>query len=233
MTNDNLSSPDTPEVVKVHYLGDSYEEYMAGFTSEQDGITGGGGFVGRANEKEESRSNVGVIAGTVTAMVCLLLLALLFAGRKRMRSQSKDDGDNEDFEQDLDDDLDDLVAGIDGAATSRNFTIDPPGAFHLGNHHYTSDGVRYFSPQCAMCLTAKANGSLDRKEENAHDFDDTLSYDFNAARKFTDFNSNDLGRYHSSMHVRCCKSTTCQGCKDNLEGVVFVTTQKEQREIML
>jgi hypothetical protein len=84
-----------------------------------------------------------------------------------------------------------------------------------------------------MCLTAKANGSLDRKEENAHDFDDTLSYDFNAARKFTDFNANDLGRYHSSMHVRCCKSTTCQGCKDNLEGVVFVTTQKEQREIML
>jgi hypothetical protein len=34
----------------------------------------------------------------------------------------------------------------------------PDGHFHLGNHHYTADRVRYWSPHCALCIPAKASG---------------------------------------------------------------------------
>ena len=54
-----------------------------------------------------------------------------------------------------------------------------------------------------------------------------LSFDLEAATKFTDFNSNDLGRYHSSMHVRHCKSTTCAICIKE-KGVFFVKSRKDE-----
>jgi hypothetical protein len=72
-------------------------------------------------------------------------------------------------------------------------------------------------------LDQQANELSDGEDE--HDFDE-LSYDLNATKKLSDFNIHDLGKHHSSMHARECKSTTCQGCKDNLNGVVFIHSKK-------
>jgi len=50
-----------------------------------------------------------------------------------------------DAEQSLDDGLDDIINNIDSAVAAidrRNFVVYPPGAFHMGNHHYMKDGVR-------------------------------------------------------------------------------------------
>jgi hypothetical protein len=145
------------------------------------------------------------------------------------------DDDNND---DLDAGLDDIINNIDGVADAhdrRNFVVDPPGAFHMGKHHYTGDGVRYFSPLCEQCIAARADAdgvvalAVNGNEYDDLDLNDTnndLSFDLEAATKFTDFNSNDLGRYHSSMHVRHCKSTTCAICIKE-KGVFFVKSRKE------
>ena len=146
------------------------------------------------------------------------------------------DGENND---DLDAGLDDIINNIDGAAGAhdrRNFVVDPPGAFHMGKHHYTGDGVRYFSPLCEQCIAARADAdgvvalAVNGNEYDDLDLNDTnndLSFDLEAATKFTDFNSNDLGRYHSSMHVRHCKSTTCAICIKE-KGVFFVKSRKDE-----
>ena len=153
-------------------------------------------------------------------------------------------GQSPDTDQSLDDGLDNIIRNIDGATDAhdkRNFVVDPPNAFHLGNHHYTADGVRYFSPLCEQCVAARADEDGVLALAAIHDEDEEeestgaggrglsstdLSFDLEAATKFTDFNSNDLGRYHSSMHVRHCKSTTCNICQRE-KGVFFVKARKE------
>lgn len=237
MDNDDLLNSTTiPEVIRVRYLDNvTFDEYMGGFTSQDGGIV--------VWKTEEEGENLGVIVGSLVGVICLILLALLLIQRRRKRKQMREAQEAalrrkqaimaKEMELDLDDDLDDLVAGIESSTAKRsaNAATDPDGHFHLGNHHYTADGVRYWSPNCALCIAAKASGALDQEEneledgEDEHDFDE-LSYDFNATKKFTDFNIHDLGKHHSSMHVRECKSKTCQGCKDNLNGVVFIQSKK-------
>lgn len=251
MENDVLLNSTTiPEVIKVRYINNrTFDDYMGGFTSEDGGI-----IVVEAGGKNNKTA---AILGSLVGIICLIILALLFLHSKRRRKQLREAQDEalrrkraiqeKELELDFDDDLDDLVADIDGATAMRsaNLGSDPEGHFHLGNHHYTADGVRYWSPNCALCIAAKASGALDKQESNdleegedEHSFDE-LSYDLNATKKFTDFNIHDLGKHHSSMHVRECKSTTCQGCKQNLNGVVFVQSKKptpkpnEKRSIML
>ena len=45
MENDDLISPNMPEVIKVAYLGDSYDDYMAGFVVGESELAKGGGVV--------------------------------------------------------------------------------------------------------------------------------------------------------------------------------------------
>ena len=101
-----------------------------------------------------------------------------------------------------------------------------------GKHHFTSDGVRYFSPLCQQCIAARADANgvdtlnvINADDESNPDLNDVndLSFDLEAATKFTDFNCNDLGRCHSSIHVRQCKSTTCTTCQKE-KGVYVVNS---------
>jgi hypothetical protein len=235
MDNDDLlNATIMPEVIKVRYLAnETFADYMGGYTSQD------GGIVVVGNKRE---ANIGAIIGSLVGIICFIILALLLLHRNRKRRQLREAQEeaarrkqsimNKEMELDLEDDLDDLVADIESSTAKRSATAtDPDGHFHLGNHHYTADGVRYWSPHCALCVAAKANGLLDQPEneledgEDEHDFDD-LSYDLNATKKFSDFNIHDLGKHHSSMHVRTCKSKTCQGCKDNSNGVVFIHSKK-------
>lgn len=240
MDNDDLLNSTTiPEVVKVRYLAnETFDDYMGGFTSQDGGII--------VVDAEKEKSNIGAIIGSLVGAVCLILLALLFVQQRRKRRQLREAEEEtrrrkqaimaKEMELDLDDDLDDLVADIESSTAMRSANTD--GHFHLGNHHYTADGVRYWSPTCALCVAAKASGALDRAEndigngEDERDFDE-LSYDLNATKKFTDFNIHDLGKHHSSMHVRECKSKTCQGCKDDLTGVVFIQSKRPENKSII
>ena len=251
MDNDDLLNVTTiPEVIKVNYLDNkTYDDYMGGFTSQDGGII----VVGSGKEEK----NTAAIIGAFVGVVCFILLALLLLYRNRKLKQNRQAQEEalrrkraieeKEMELDLEDDLDDLVENIESSTAMRsaNLATDPEGHFHLGNHHYTADGVRYWSPACALCVAAKASGALDQEEkdlekgEDEYDFDE-LSYDLNATKKFTDFNIHDLGKHHSSMHVRECKSTMCQGCSRNLKEVVFIQSQKtpsrpksDKKEIML
>jgi hypothetical protein len=243
MDNDSLLNSTTiQEVKQVRYLNETYEDYMGGFTWKEGGAVIGTGGSGTALEKSH---NIGAIVGALLGVLCLVLMLSFLLVRRIRHTKQVQEAEEErlrkhkeslarDMEWDLEHDLDDLVAGIDVASARRqaNLSGDPEGHFHLGNHHYTADGVRYFSPNCTLCVTAKASGALDVPErpteivEDKNDFDEELSYDLNAAKKFSDFNSHDLGKHHSSMHVRQCKSKTCQGCAEKLNEVVFIQSKQ-------
>ena len=85
MEEDNLLSPTMPEVIKVKYLDNSYEDYRAAYSVESLGLTeskddeaGGGG-----------QASLGVILGSVFgALLLLILLVLLCVRLRRARSGS-------------------------------------------------------------------------------------------------------------------------------------------------
>lgn len=183
---------------------------------------------------EKNSSGKHAALGTTGAVMGGLFL------RKKKKKKTEEPvqrGASDTTESNLDDDLDVIINNIDGTSDGQDrriFVVDPPGAFHLGKHHYTGDGMRYFSPLCQQCIAARAdaNGVVTLNAINADDDEgsnpdltdaDNLSFDLEAATKFTDFNCNDLGRCHSSIHVRQCKSTTCTTCKKE-KGVYFVNS---------
>ncbi len=185
-----------------------------------------------SNEGDEKNSSGKLAVFGVTGAV---VGGMLLRKKRKNRTESSDRNTDPDAELNLDDDLDDIINNIDGSTEvqdRRVFVVDPPGAFHLGQHHYTSDGVRYFSPLCQKCIAARADANgvvtlnaVNADDESNPDLTDAndLSFDLEAATKFTDFNCNDLGRFHSSIHVRQCKSTTCTTCQKE-KGVYFVNS---------
>eukprot|EP00580_Thalassiosira_gravida_P006946 CAMPEP_0201630184 /NCGR_PEP_ID=MMETSP0493-20130528/4591_1 /ASSEMBLY_ACC=CAM_ASM_000838 /TAXON_ID=420259 /ORGANISM="Thalassiosira gravida, Strain GMp14c1" /LENGTH=291 /DNA_ID=CAMNT_0048101297 /DNA_START=17 /DNA_END=892 /DNA_ORIENTATION=- len=226
--------------------------------------------VGKQGDEENSSSTRKGLGAMSTLLAAPLLLKSLSFRKKKKPTEEETSslvhlasitgrsyGNSPDTEQSLDDGLDSIINTIDSSTDTqdrRNFVIDPPGAFHLGNHHYTGDGVRYFSPLCDLCIAARAdaNGLMalsainedgdDDNDDNDDDDDhypetsiddsvgfvenDDLSYDLEATKMFADFSTHDLGKFHSSMHVRYCKSTTCTICQRE-KGVHFVKARKE------
>jgi len=217
------------------------------------------------SSRRAGNKSAGVMAAMGAVGGCLAAPFLLRPCKKKGKNTGSEDDDNQfahlesitgryygahdspdDAEKSLDDGLDNIINNIDNATDAqdrRNFVVDPPGAFHLGNHHYTSDGVRYFSPLCELCIAARADAdgvvaldAINQEDDEEEDDDGSkssrtglhsgdLSFDLEATKKFTDFNANDLGRYHSSMHVRHCKSTTCDLCRRE-KGVFFVKSRE-------
>ena len=62
-----------------------------------------------------------------------------------------------------------------------------------GKHHFTSDGVRYFSPLCQQCIAARADANgvvtlnaINADDESNPDLNDVndLSFDLEAATKW-------------------------------------------------
>ena len=224
MDNDELLNSTTiPEIIKVNYKhDDTFDNYMGGFTHQDGGIV-------VAPEKNQSSSSA--IFASLVGLVCMTMLTLLLLHKKHKRAHAREEeirrlqaARAREMEAYLEDDLDGLVADIDGA-TAKSIS-DFEGHFHLGKHHFTADGVRYWSPTCAFCIAAKASTKDLKAGKNKRD-DDELSYDLNAMKKFTDSNIHDLGKHHSSMHVRECKSKICQGCSNDINSVVFIQSTKQ------
>ena len=231
MTNDALLSPDSPEVVKVKFLGESYDDYVVGIPGE----LGATGLPKDSTETGMVGSKKIPTALLLTFGLLSIMISICWFVKRRMSTESKEELDTQGEDSDLEDDLDDVINRINdiGDQPQTCFAVDPPGAFHMGAHHYTEDGVQYKSLSCAQCQTSNlaAGGILGRmittqEDVSGMDLNDKndLSFDLDLATNFIDFSRNDLGRTHSSINVRHCKSATCEICK-KAAGVVFVKSQ--------
>mmetsp|Transcript_14126 Transcript_14126/g.23188 ORF Transcript_14126/g.23188 Transcript_14126/m.23188 type:complete len:841 (+) Transcript_14126:122-2644(+) len=236
MTSDALLNPSVPEVVKVKYLGESYDDYVENVPGGASGAGATGLPENDLTGTETQGKKIGLaIALSAVAVLSLLLLALCCL-KRRMSKGSKSELDTHGEDSELEDDLDDVIDRIGGIGNEPQTTLahDPPGSFHMGKRHYTVDGVSYKSLSCAQCQGVKATtgilGRMSTTQEEVNDLDlndkNDLSFDLDLATNFLDFSRNDLGRCHSSMNVRHCKSATCTICK-KAGGIVFVKPHNE------
>ena len=251
MASNDLLSPEIPEVVKVKYLGESYDDYVDGLpggsSGGQQGNTSGAGTEPGATTLPDDVTGTGTpgdrglplaVSAILVALFALILLALWYV-KRRMNKDSKDELDTHGEDSDLEDDLDDVITRIGGIGNQpqTTFANDPPGSFHMGSHHYTEDGVQFKSLTCAQCQASQSTNAIgilgrmiSTQEEEVNDLDlndkNDLSFDLDLAKNFVDFSRNDLGRTHSSINVRHCKSVTCEICKKT-GGIVFVKSQNE------
>ena len=218
MSSGELTSIDTVE--KVTYLGSDMEDVIAalgpiGPVDQVDGIN-----KDLEGEKQtgDDNDNVGTIVGISVAAALVLLLALLLRRRSKRRSQEevkalKNGMELDEMNSFEDGELDENVNGIlrSGAGAGADYDAEP-GSFHLGQFHYTRDGVRYLSPTCKLCA---ANGGLATIPEDALERGSSLVRP----------DSRNLGGRHSTHDVHDCSSSTCQRCQNATPGsVAFIKT---------
>ena len=224
-TSGELTTIDTVE--KVTYLGSDIDDVIAalgpgfGTIGPIDQISGNNKDLEGQEQAEKANddSKVGTIVGvSVAAALILLLLALLVRRRSKSRSVEAARGFKPGMELDEmnsfeDGELDENVNGMLRSGMGEGADHDAePGSFHLGQFHYTRDGVRYLSPSCKLCA---ANGGLGTIPEDGLDRDNS----------FVRADSRNLGGKHSAHDVHDCSSATCQRCQNGTPGsVAFIKT---------
>ena len=91
-------------------------------------------------------------------------------------------------------------------AVSEREAIDydtEPGNFHLGSHHFSATGVKYFSTNCQACkdfVTAIHNGKISQGSK------------YRSNKPLIRASSGNLAQCHSAIDVQCFSSTTCEHC---------------------
>ena len=78
-----------------------------------------------------------------------------------------------------------------------------PGSFHLGSHHFSATGVKYFSAKCQACkdfVTASHNRNISQGSK------------FRSNTPLIRASSGNLAQCHSAIDVQCCSSITCEHC---------------------
>lgn len=122
-------------------------------------------------------------------------------------------------EKHSDDELDEGISGYFGFMKSKDDVpadelnevsereaIDydtEPGNFHLGSHHFSASGVKYFSATCQACkdfVAATHNSKISQGSE------------FRSNTPLIRASSGNLAQAHSAIDVQCCSSTTCEYC---------------------
>mmetsp|Transcript_98 Transcript_98/g.274 ORF Transcript_98/g.274 Transcript_98/m.274 type:complete len:167 (+) Transcript_98:204-704(+) len=90
-----------------------------------------------------------------------------------------------------------------------------PGNFHLGSHHFSASGVKYFSSNCQACkdfVTAIHNGKISQGSK------------FRLNEPLVRASSGNLAQAHSAIDVQCCSSTTCEHCCTCRSGLGLAKT---------
>ena len=78
-----------------------------------------------------------------------------------------------------------------------------PGNFHLGSHHFSASGVRYFSSNCQACKDFAAA---------LHNGKNSEGRKFRSNTPLVKASSGNLSKAHSAIDVQCCSSATCEHC---------------------
>lgn len=160
-------------------------------------------------EVSEQEDNEGSLLAFALAVPILILLAsaLLLTKRKRkVRTREE-------------------LFSARSAGTNLIGTGDPPNSFHEGMYHYTNDGTRYLSTNCAVCIETKkmgffTEGDLDTIAEHSVEEDDRSAH---RNKFFVSPSTNALATKHSSINVHNCTSANCPICTHKPRDVEFIS----------
>jgi hypothetical protein len=191
-------------ITNIKWLGETEQEAINGGIVV---ITGGEKSISAivvGIESGEDTKSMPVAYAVLIPLLVLLALILLFAGqrtRQKARLQEQllalESFDNEN-----------LVG-----------TGDPPGSFHEGMYHYTRNGARYLSTNCAECIETRKNGFLNGFDEIHFGERDQSN---RRKRNLVRASSGALGMKHSSIDVHNCSSGACKICAHRPRDVQFV-----------
>eukprot|EP00536_Pseudo-nitzschia_multiseries_P009781 jgi/Psemu1/306813/fgenesh1_kg.283_\ len=166
-----------------------------------------------AQVTEEEEEDKSLLAYAMAIPILLLfVLALLATKQKKRKIITRG-------QLDVGQSFDDVLIG----------TGDPPGSFHEGMNHYTCEGVRYLSTNCAGCIETKRNdfftaNDLDTISEHSVEDDDLST----RRKKYLVMASEtSLGKKHSLMDVHNCNSASCAICVYQPRDVQFFSKSED------
>ena len=89
------------------------------------------------------------------------------------------------------------------------------GNFHLGSHHFSASGVKYFSSNCQACKDFVAAIHNGKNSEGSK---------FHSNTPLVRASSGNLSKAHSAIDVQCCSSATCEHCCAYCSGLGSANT---------
>lgn len=193
-------------ITNIEWLGETQQEAI-------DGGPNGYGVVvvgGETNEiiaatkttQEEDDKSLLAYALSIPLIILMLLMLLITRNKAKRKVKTK--------EQIL------ALQSFDNVVIG---TGDPPGSYHKGMYHFTSDGARYLSTVCSQCIETKQNGFF-----TAGGDDGVCSVVSDHRNRFlvnpSEFS---LGVKHSSIDVHNCSSARCPICTYKGPKVEFIS----------
>ena len=128
-------------ITNIEWLGETEEEAINGGPIIVSDVP----IISEVNidEIEQKENKQSLLAYALTIPVLLLIAFALLVTKKKTKRKIKTREQVRAIRS-----FDDVLIG----------TGDPPGSFHEGMYHYTCQGVRYLSTNCADCIETKRNG---------------------------------------------------------------------------
>mmetsp|Transcript_26189 Transcript_26189/g.71861 ORF Transcript_26189/g.71861 Transcript_26189/m.71861 type:complete len:434 (+) Transcript_26189:81-1382(+) len=197
-------------ITNIKWLGETEEDakFFFGVISKR------GVVLDQANSEvnEEEEDDDSPLVYMAVPLFLLLLLALFMTRRKKRKIVTRG-------QLHLVESFDDVLIG----------TGDPPGSFHEGMYHYTCEGGRYLSTNCAGCIETKRNdfytaNDLETISENSMEDDDYSSY---RKKHLVAASESMLGKKHSSIDVHNCSSANCEICSYQPRDVQFISKSED------
>jgi len=187
-------------VSNIEWLGET-EEDAIGILVRIDEIN--------TDELEQQEDDRSLLAYALSIPILLLILLALFASKNKKRKAK-------------------TIAQLSAMRSFDDVLIgtgDHPNSFHEGMYHYSPEGVRYLSTNCATCIETKRNGfftaaDLDTITERSVEEDDLSAH---RAKFLVSASDRALGRKHSAIDVHNCSSARCPICTYQPRDVEFIS----------
>lgn len=207
-------------VEEVTYIGNRTEQTYSFTTSpigtESINRVGDEDGVASIIEAQVVREDSGGRSSYTALAVCVsvgaaFVLIIAFLVQKKLRQGTEHEVD---FEEILPDGKDDMFAAAISTVDFNAADFDKqPGSFHLGQCHYTKDGIRYISPSCPEC---QGHGAPETPTGGEDEF-------AGSEDEFVMADPYELGKSHSINNVHICQSAVCPRCQNgSKEAVAFV-----------
>lgn len=196
-------------ITNIEWLGETEEEAINGGPIIVSDVP----IIGEVNidEIEQKENKQSLLAYALTIPVLLLIAFALLVTKKKTKRKIKTREQVRAIRS-----FDDVLIG----------TGDPPGSFHEGMYHYTCQGVRYLSTNCADCIETKRNGfftALDLETISEKSLEDDEDFSTHRKKHFVNASQSALGKKHSSIDVHVCNSARCPICTYKPRDVCFVS----------
>ena len=187
-----LNNEELPHVNRVSYLGTSLTDVLTSPTA-----SGGSRSVTPTQSDGKNDNYAPIVAASFFGAGCVVLGLFLLVRQRRRKTVAQKE----------------VTASASGASC-----LDTIGSFHEGDFFYSVDDEAEDEDINIFARNAEREYAIEKGLGTIPEVDDEDDHTL----KLVPATSSNLGRFHSTMDVQPCHSSSCKQCRPSIASVVFI-----------